>query len=184
MREVYANAGINPDDVGFVEAHGTGTKVGDPIEARAIHNVFGATSTKRKPLHVGSVKTNVGHLENVSGIISVIKASMMLEKGFILPSLNFEKANENIPLDEWNMKVSLASVIYSPSDHSRSPKPSSRGLQASASSASTILALEARTRIVFLSVRRFRCLNSPWERQMQLQGSSSCLPTTRQHPRG
>ena len=105
MRDVYAKAGISPEDAGFIEAHGTGTKVGDPIEARAIHNVFGAGRTKRQPLHIGSVKTNVGHLENVSGIISVIKATLMLEKNFILPNLNFEKANESIPLDDWNMKV-------------------------------------------------------------------------------
>lgn len=105
MREVYAKAHINPSDTGYFEAHGTGTKVGDPIEARAIYNVFGASRTKRQPLNVGSVKTNVGHLENVSGIISVIKASLMLDKGFIPPNLNFEKANPSIPLDQWNMKV-------------------------------------------------------------------------------
>jgi NADPH:quinone reductase-like Zn-dependent oxidoreductase/malonyl CoA-acyl carrier protein transacylase len=54
---------------------------------------------------MGSVKTNIGHLENASGIISVIKASLMLEKGFVLPNVNFERANEAIPLDEWNIKV-------------------------------------------------------------------------------
>lgn len=105
MRDVYAKAGISFKDAGFVEAHGTGTKIGDPIEARAIYNVFGEGRTKRLPLYIGSVKTNVGHLENASGIISVIKATMMLEKGFILPNVNFEKANESIPLDEWNLKV-------------------------------------------------------------------------------
>ncbi|KAF4471000.1 polyketide synthase [Fusarium albosuccineum] len=105
MRDVYARAGINPDDVGFVEAHGTGTKVGDPIEAGAVSRVFGNGRTKRFPLYMGSVKTNVGHLENASGIASIIKASLMLEKGFILPNLNFDKANPNIPLDEWNMKI-------------------------------------------------------------------------------
>lgn len=106
IRDVYRKAGISPDDTGFVEAHGTGTKVGDPLEAKAIYNVFGSGRTKRQPLYMGSVKTNIGHLENVSGIISVIKASMMLEEGFILPNLNFEKANESIPLAEWNIKVS------------------------------------------------------------------------------
>ncbi|ORY63395.1 uncharacterized protein BCR38DRAFT_410325 [Pseudomassariella vexata] len=105
MREVYANAGIQPEDAGFVEAHGTGTKVGDPIEASAIHNVFGKGRTAREPLFLGSVKSNVGHLENASGVVSVIKAAMMLEKGFILPNVNFEEPNENIPLLEWNMKV-------------------------------------------------------------------------------
>jgi acyl transferase domain-containing protein/NADPH:quinone reductase-like Zn-dependent oxidoreductase/acyl carrier protein len=105
IRDVYARANISPEQTGFVEAHGTGTKVGDPIEAGAVHRVFGKGRTKRAPLYMGSVKTNIGHLENASGIISVIKASLMLEKGFILPNVNFEKPNEAIPLDEWNIKV-------------------------------------------------------------------------------
>lgn len=105
IRDVYARAHISPEQTGFVEAHGTGTKVGDPIEAGAVHRVFGAGRTKRAPLYMGSVKTNIGHLENASGIISVIKASLMLEKGFILPNVNFEKPNAAIPLDEWNIKV-------------------------------------------------------------------------------
>ncbi|KAL6874558.1 polyketide synthase [Trichoderma longibrachiatum] len=105
IRDVYARAGISPEDTGYVEAHGTGTRAGDPIEAHSIYRVFGAGRTKRAPLYMGSVKSNVGHLENASGIISVIKASLMLDKGFILPNVNFEKANEAIPLDEWNIKV-------------------------------------------------------------------------------
>lgn len=125
MRDVYQRANISPKDVGFVEAHGqskevsffpsakllttilgTGTKVGDPIEATAIHKVFSEGRTPKDPLHFGSVKSNVGHLENASGVIAVIKAAMMLEKGFILPNTNFKTPNENIPLSEWNMKVS------------------------------------------------------------------------------
>jgi acyl transferase domain-containing protein/NADPH:quinone reductase-like Zn-dependent oxidoreductase len=105
MRDVYARANISPEDTGFVEAHGTGTKVGDPIEAGAVYRVFGSGRTKRAPLYMGSVKTNIGHLENASGIISVIKATLMLEKGFVLPNVNFEQANESIPLDEWNIKI-------------------------------------------------------------------------------
>ncbi|KAL7815980.1 polyketide synthase [Trichoderma aethiopicum] len=105
IRDVYARAGISPEDTGYVEAHGTGTRAGDPIEAHSIYRVFGAGRTKRAPLYMGSVKSNVGHLENASGIISVIKASLMLDKGFILPNVNFEKANEAIPLDQWNIKV-------------------------------------------------------------------------------
>lgn len=105
MREVYANAGIDPRDTGFVEAHGTGTKVGDPIEASAIHAVFGENRTARQPLYLGSVKSNIGHLEGASGVVAVIKSALMLEKGFILPNINFEMANEAIPLAKWNMKV-------------------------------------------------------------------------------
>ncbi|KAL6900124.1 polyketide synthase [Trichoderma evansii] len=105
IRDVYARAGISPKDTGYVEAHGTGTRAGDPIEANSVYRVFGNGRTKRTPLYMGSVKSNVGHLENASGIISIIKAAIMLDKGFILPNVNFEKANEAIPLDEWNIKV-------------------------------------------------------------------------------
>ncbi|TWU77265.1 putative PKS-like protein biosynthetic cluster [Metarhizium rileyi] len=105
IREVYANAAISPNDCGFVEAHGTGTKVGDPIEATAIHQVFGDGLKPGKPLYVGSVKSNIGHLEPTSGIVSIIKASMMLDRGFILPNANFEHGNEAIPFAKWNLKV-------------------------------------------------------------------------------
>ncbi|KAK8098575.1 polyketide synthase [Apiospora kogelbergensis] len=105
IEEVYAKAGIDTQDTGFIEAHGTGTKVGDPIEAGAISRVFSAGRSKRNPLYIGSVKSNIGHLEHASGIISIIKASMMLERGLLLPNVNFEDANPAIPLDKWHMKV-------------------------------------------------------------------------------
>ncbi|KAI0159906.1 ketoacyl-synt-domain-containing protein [Hypoxylon sp. FL1284] len=105
MRQVYNNAGINPADCGFVEAHGTGTRVGDPIEATAIHNVLGASRTPRDPLYIGSVKSNIGHLEGASGIVAVIKSALMLERGFILPNYDFKFPNEKIPWKEWNFKV-------------------------------------------------------------------------------
>ncbi|PVH85769.1 BcPKS8, polyketide synthase [Cadophora sp. DSE1049] len=107
IRSVYDSAGINPRDTGYVEAHGTGTKVGDPIEATALRNVFGEGRTARMPLFVGSVKSNIGHLEAASGIISVIKTAMMLERGFILPNHDFKKPNEKIPLAKWNLKVPI-----------------------------------------------------------------------------
>lgn len=68
MKSVYKNAGISPTDTGYVEAHGTGTKVGDPLEATAIHNVFSEGRSARNPLFVGSVKSNIGHLEAASGM--------------------------------------------------------------------------------------------------------------------
>lgn len=106
IRSVYKNARIDPAETGFIEAHGTGTKAGDPLEASALHAVFGPGRSPKDPLFIGSVKTNVGHAEGASGVISVIKAVLMLEKGFVLPNSNFEKANEEIPMDEWNLKVS------------------------------------------------------------------------------
>ncbi|KAG9525398.1 putative polyketide synthase, partial [Aureobasidium melanogenum] len=105
IKQVYLKAGLDPAECGFSECHGTGTKVGDPIEVAGIHEALGAGRSPRNPLFVGSVKSNVGHLEGASGIVSVIKAAMMLEKGMILPNANFETANPNIPLDQYNMKV-------------------------------------------------------------------------------
>lgn len=67
MQSVYKNAGINPKETGYVEAHGTGTKVGDPIEAAALARVFHEDRSTRNPLFIGSVKSNIGHLEAASG---------------------------------------------------------------------------------------------------------------------
>ncbi|KAI1491433.1 hypothetical protein F5X96DRAFT_478283 [Biscogniauxia mediterranea] len=105
MRQVYNNFGINPAECGFVEAHGTGTRVGDPIEAKAIHNIFHEGRTPRDPLYMGSVKSNIGHLEGASGIVAVIKSALMLERGFILPNYDFKHPNEKIPFKAWNLKV-------------------------------------------------------------------------------
>jgi acyl transferase domain-containing protein len=113
---------MDPCDTGYVEAHGTGTRVGDPIEVGALHKVFGEGRSKRKPLYIGSVKSNIGHLEaaagkcldsdfhlksptDLTGIAGVIKTALMLERNFILPNYDFKQPNENIPFDEWGLKV-------------------------------------------------------------------------------
>lgn len=105
IRSVYKTANLDPRDTGYVEAHGTGTKVGDPVEATALHAVFGEGRTKRQPLYIGGVKPNIGHLEGASGVVSVIRTVMMLERGFVLPNCDFDKVKDDIPLDEWNIKV-------------------------------------------------------------------------------
>ena len=105
IRSVYKDGGMDPADTGYVEAHGTGTRVGDPIEVGALQAVFGKGRTKRKPLYIGSVKSNIGHLEAAAGIAGVIKTALMLERGFILPNYDFKHPNEKIPFDEWGLKV-------------------------------------------------------------------------------
>ncbi|KAK4225303.1 putative polyketide synthase [Podospora fimiseda] len=105
LKDVFAQAKINPKDVGFFEAHGTGTKKGDPIEMRAIYGAVSRHFTPEEPLFIGSTKPNVGHLECVSGIVSVIKTVLMLYYGFILPNTEFENPNQAIPFDKWNLRV-------------------------------------------------------------------------------
>lgn len=96
-RAVYEKAGLQPADTTYVEAHGTGTAVGDPIETRVIEAVLGKNRSVERPLYLGSVKSNIGHLEGASGVVAIIKAAMMLEKGIILPNSGFENPNPNIP---------------------------------------------------------------------------------------
>nr|ALQ32778.1 putative polyketide synthase [Fusarium babinda] len=105
MRSCYERAGLDPSETAYVEAHGTGTRTGDPIEARAIHEVLGSKRTSNIPLLIGSVKSNIGHTEAASGLAGVIKVVMSLEKGIIPPNYDFQVPNANIPFDKFNMKV-------------------------------------------------------------------------------
>jgi acyl transferase domain-containing protein len=105
IRSVYRRALIDPHKTGYVEAHGTGTKIGDPTEAQALHSVFSEGRASEQPLFLGSVKSNIGHAEGACGVIAVVKATMMLERGFVLPNFNFKQANDEIPMDKWSMKV-------------------------------------------------------------------------------
>lgn len=105
VRECYRRAGLDPSQTGYFEAHGTGTPTGDPIEVAAIASVFKDTRTHGEPLRIGSVKTNIGHTETASGVAAIIKVALALEKGQIPPSINFEKPNAKLHLDEWNLKV-------------------------------------------------------------------------------
>ena len=106
MHAVYSGAGLDPRKTGFVEAHGTGTKVGDPIEAAALHAIFGKGRTPKRPILIGSVKANIGHLERASGIVTIIEATIMQDTGFVLPNADFANPNSNIAFKDWNMKVS------------------------------------------------------------------------------
>jgi len=105
LREVYKKAGVSPDRVLFVEAHGTGTPVGDPIEANAIGSVLGAGRPADSPLRVGSVKTNIGHLEAASGVAGLIKAALVIKHRQLPPNLNFSEPNPRIPFDELHLRV-------------------------------------------------------------------------------
>ena len=107
MRSVYQSAGLDPLDTSYVEAHGTGTAAGDPVEAQAIASVFAEKREIDNPLYVGSVKTNIGHLEAASGLAAIVKTVFALEEGVIPPNTNFEKPNKDIPLEEWKIKVLL-----------------------------------------------------------------------------
>jgi acyl transferase domain-containing protein len=98
IRQALTNAGVNADEICYIEAHGTGTALGDPIEIRALGAVFGAE--RATPLLVGSVKTNVGHLEAAAGITGFIKTVLALYHGQLPPHLHFRTPNPYIEWDE------------------------------------------------------------------------------------
>ncbi|WP_424533251.1 SDR family NAD(P)-dependent oxidoreductase [Sphaerisporangium viridialbum] len=109
VRLAVSRSGIDPGAVQFVELHGTGTKVGDPIEARALGAALGTARPAGRPLIVGSVKTNVGHLEGAAGIAGLLKAVLSIRHREIPPSLNFETPNPHIDLEALNLRVAAAS---------------------------------------------------------------------------
>lgn len=100
IRAALANAGVAPHEVQYLEAHGTGTALGDPIEVRALGNVFREGRDADHPLVLGSVKTNLGHLESAAGIAGLIKVVLALQHGEIPAHLHFTKLNPLISLEE------------------------------------------------------------------------------------
>ena len=114
VRTVYQAAGLDPQHTTYVEAHGTGTPTGDPIEARAISRVFNEKATRAGALLIGSIKTNIGHLEGASGVAGVIKTVLMLERGKILPNLNYEKPNDKIDMEKWGLQASFLCLTVMP----------------------------------------------------------------------
>lgn len=103
VERVYHDFAIDPADLLFVEAHGTGTPVGDPIEADALGK--GLAQRRSQPLPIGSVKSNIGHLEPVSGLAGLLKSVLALEHGIVPATLHQQTPNPNIPFDELNLQL-------------------------------------------------------------------------------
>ncbi|GLW64461.1 polyketide synthase [Actinomadura rubrobrunea] len=105
LREVYAACGVDPRQVDYVEAHGTGTFLGDPIEAAALGEVLGVGRDPDAPLLIGSVKSNLGHLESAAGAAGLIKTVLALHHRVIPPSIHYKEPNPHIPFDDLRLRV-------------------------------------------------------------------------------
>ncbi|EAW08895.1 type I polyketide synthase [Aspergillus clavatus NRRL 1] len=105
IHSAYRSAGLSMSQTGYFEAHGTGTQAGDPIETGAIGNTIGATKSPGDPLLIGSVKSNIGHLEGASGLAGIVKAILILEKGLIPATAGFESPNPKTRLEEQGLQV-------------------------------------------------------------------------------
>ncbi|WP_024804255.1 type I polyketide synthase [Nocardia sp. BMG51109] len=118
LRLAYERAGVDPAAVQYVELHGTGTKVGDPIEAAALGAVVGTAPGRVRPLAVGSVKTNVGHLEGAAGITGLLKVVLSIRNRSLVAGLNFDNPNPGIPLGDLNLRLPRATEPW-PGDEER-----------------------------------------------------------------
>jgi phthiocerol/phenolphthiocerol synthesis type-I polyketide synthase C len=105
LRRVYREAGIDPSEISYVEAHGTGTSVGDPIECAALGAVLGLSRAPGDHCRIGSVKSNIGHLEPASGIAGLLKVVLALRHRAIPRNLHFTVTNPKIPFEELNLSV-------------------------------------------------------------------------------
>ncbi len=112
IRAALADARLQPGDVDYVEAHGTGTTLGDPIEVRALGQALAAGRSTDAPLLIGSVKTNLGHLESAAGIAGVIKLVLALQHERIPPHLHFHQPSPHIAWDAHPVRVAADGVAW------------------------------------------------------------------------
>ena len=105
IKQALNNAGLSPGDVSYVEAHGTGTSLGDPIELGSMSEVFSEQRSLHDPLWIGSIKTNIGHLEAAAGIAGIIKLVLALEHEQLPPHLNCDTPTPRFPWKDKPLRV-------------------------------------------------------------------------------
>lgn len=99
MMKALSLSRLSNNDISYIEAHGTGTPLGDPIEVHAINSIYGNQRHDNNPLYIGTVKTNIGHLESAAGVAGLIKTVISLQNKKIYKHLNFKKLNPNININ-------------------------------------------------------------------------------------
>ncbi|MEF3117359.1 type I polyketide synthase [Streptomyces chrestomyceticus] len=119
LTAALADAGVAGAHVSYLEAHGTGTALGDPIELRAAWRVLGPGRRPGEPLHVGSVKSNVGHCESAAGVVGVVKTVQALRHGVLPANLHFNTPNPQVPWADMNVRVVDAPLAWRTGDGPR-----------------------------------------------------------------
>src|SRR5205085_50065 len=107
-------AGIAPETIGYIETHGTGTKMGDSIEIAALKQAFDDVPPHMGNCALGSVKTNIGHLDTAAGVAGLIKTVLSLKYKMIVPSLHFERANSQCNLEDSRFYVNTKLSEWKP----------------------------------------------------------------------
>lgn len=128
IREAQRMAGLAPGDITCIEAHGTGTTLGDPIEIEALAQAFGAKHSNDLPCAIGSLKSNVGHLDTASGVAGLIKAALATKHGLLPPSLHFQEPNPKINLSKTRFYVNTRLTVWNTNGARRRAGVSSFGI--------------------------------------------------------
>jgi acyl transferase domain-containing protein len=128
IRQALENAKVKPEQISYLEAHGTGTALGDPIEVRGINNVLCKDRSTDNPLMVGSVKTNIGHLEIAAGMASLLKVILSLKNQEIPPHLHFKELNPDLADAATSLKIPTSSLPWQRTEEPRRAGISAFGL--------------------------------------------------------
>ena len=164
IRDALTRAGVDPLQVSYVEAHGTGTSLGDPIEMRALNTIFGKGRRPDRPLMVGTVKTNIGHLESSAGIAGLIKVVLALQHQEIPPLLHLREFNPSVPWDEIPVVIPTRRTQWISESGSRIAGVSSFGGSGT------------NAHIVVEEAPRVKAAPSQWERPLQVLALSAKTP--------
>ncbi len=126
IEEALSQAGVQPSDVDYLEAHGAGSELGDPIEVQAAAAVYGRGRDKDRPLLIGSVKTNIGHLESAAGVAALIKVVLAMRRGLIPKHLHFKDPSPHLDWDRLPVRVVSEATDWPP----RADRPPRAGISA------------------------------------------------------
>ncbi|HEX3044251.1 MAG TPA: SDR family NAD(P)-dependent oxidoreductase [Bacillota bacterium] len=128
IQKAWETAGIDPETITYLEAHGTGTTLGDPIEIEGISRAFGQYTKKRQFCAIGSVKSNIGHLDHAAGLAGLLKAILALKYRQIPPTIHFQQPNRKITFEESPVYVNDRIIPWETGDFPRRVGVSSFGL--------------------------------------------------------
>lgn len=109
IKKCMKKAGVEPNEIDYIEAHGTGTQLGDKIEVSALQGVF---KDRESTLYIGSVKSNIGHLESAAGVAGIIKMLLCMENNEFVPSINLKTKNKKIKWDDFNIDVLQKNMVW------------------------------------------------------------------------
>ena len=167
IRAALSLAGVAPREVGYVEAHGTGTQLGDPMEVAALAAVFGRDRHAGRKLMLGSVKTNIGHLEAAAGVTGLIKVVLALHRRRVPPHLHFATPSSHIAWSELPFAVPTELAPFEPIDGRRIAGVSSFGfsgtnahvvLEEAPPQATAVAEVRAQSHLLAISARNPRAL--------------------------